>query len=51
MRGETLLNVVGWNRFNSALGEAEFQVREVDAPAASRLLARLDQPLVPNDDD
>ena len=50
--GETGLNVMGWSGlggFNSALGEAEFQVREADAPAASRLLARLDRPRIPDD--
>ena len=53
VRGETIRNVTGWGLwgFNGALGEAEFQVREADAPAASRLLARLDQPLIPNDED
>jgi hypothetical protein len=42
--GEILLNVMGWSAlggFNSALGEAEFQVREADALDASRLLNRL----------
>jgi hypothetical protein len=50
--GKTGLNVMGWSGlggFKSALGEAEFQVREADAPAASRLLARLDQPRIPDD--
>ena len=57
VRGETLRNVMGWGGpgvFNSAIGDAEFQVREADAPDASRLLARLAQPgitLVPDDDD
>jgi hypothetical protein len=47
VRGETLRNVMGWGGpgvFNNAIGEAEFQVREDDAPDASRLLARLEQP-------
>ena len=46
VRGERYLNVMGWGGpgvFSSALGEAEFQVREADAPDASRLLARLKQ--------
>jgi len=46
VRGERYMNVMGWGGpgvFNSALGEAEFQVREADAPDASRLLARLKQ--------
>jgi hypothetical protein len=50
--GETRLNVMGWGGlggFNSALGVAEFRVREADEPAASRLLARLDQPRIPDD--
>jgi hypothetical protein len=53
VRGETIRNLTGWGLggFSSALGETEFQVREADAPAASRLLARLDQPLIPNDGD
>jgi hypothetical protein len=57
VRGETVRNVMGWGGpgvFNSALWDAEFQVREADAPDASRLLARLGQPgitLVQDDDD
>ncbi len=49
--GETRLNTEGWGGvggFNSAIGEAEFQVREADAPTASRLLARLHQPRIPD---
>jgi len=46
VRGERYMNVMGWGGpgvFSSVLGEAEFQVREADAPDASRLLARLKQ--------
>jgi hypothetical protein len=42
VRGEALRNVMGWSgSLNSALGEAELQVREDDAPNASRLLTQL----------
>jgi hypothetical protein len=57
VRGERYMNVMGWGGpgvFNSALGKAEFQVREADAPDASRLLARLKQSHiapVPDQDD
>jgi hypothetical protein len=54
LRGDALHNVMGWGGFNSALGDAEFQVREADAPEATRLLARLEVPIAPvpeNDED
>jgi hypothetical protein len=47
VRGDTLRNVVGWGGpgiFNSAVGPAEFQVREEDATRAAALLARLERP-------
>lgn len=45
LRGDALRSFMGgWGGFNSALGDAEFQVREADAPEAARLLARLAEP-------
>ena len=43
LRGEAFRNVVGWpGSLSSALGEAEFQVRETDAEQALILLKTLD---------
>jgi Putative prokaryotic signal transducing protein len=47
LRGEALHYVVGWGGFNSAVGDAEFQVREEDAREAALLLARLEVPIAP----
>jgi hypothetical protein len=47
VRGDALHNVIGWGGFNPALSDAEFQVREEDAEAATTLLARLAQPIAP----
>jgi Putative prokaryotic signal transducing protein len=44
VRGETVRNVMGWaggGMFSPALGPAQFQVRESDAPDAIKLLAEL----------
>ena len=50
VKNEVVRGLQGW-QFSAYPGDAEFQVREADAPAASRLLARLDKPIAPHGED